>query len=82
VKAVQVISGALRVSGSGSGEDRPLVVLEDLEPACDVRSVILARLKREFEIGAEKRTAKLGNKLFARVAFITPALATEIAIKA
>jgi hypothetical protein len=76
---VQEIHGALRVGGGG--EDRPLVLTEDFEPAFDVGGVILANLGGQFEVGGEERRAEFGNQLFLGVAFIAPALAPEVAIK-
>jgi hypothetical protein len=39
-------------------EDRPLVVLQDLQPVGDIGSVILADFRREIEIGAQERAAE------------------------
>jgi hypothetical protein len=53
LQPVEVIGGALRMAGGR--EDRAAVMLEDFEPGGDVRSVFLARLKSDFEIGAQER---------------------------
>jgi hypothetical protein len=52
LQSVQIIGGALRMRGRG--EDRALVVLEDFEPVADVAGVILARLRRDGQIGTKK----------------------------
>jgi hypothetical protein len=44
--------------------------------------MIGARLGRQGKIGAKERRAKLGDQLFAGVAFIAPALAPEFTVKA
>ena len=54
------------------GENRPLVVFEDLQPIVDVAGVVLANLRRDLQIGTEKRGAKLGDQLLECVAFIPP----------
>jgi hypothetical protein len=43
--------------------------------------VILARLRRNAEIGTEKGRAKLGDKFFGGIAFVAPALAPEFAVE-
>ncbi len=48
--AVEKVHGALRM-GSG-GEDRALVLAEDLEPMRQVGGVVLTRFGRDAEIGA------------------------------
>ena len=76
---MEEIHGALGVGGGG--EDRPLVLLEDFEPALDVGRVILAGLQLQPEIGCQERAAQLGDQLFLGVAFIAPALAPEVAVQ-
>ena len=44
--------------------------------------VILTRLTCEFEIGTQKRAARLGDEFFAGIAFIAPALAAKAASQA
>ena len=50
LKAVQKIGGTLRMRGGA--EDRALVVLQNLEPALDIRRMIGTRFWREFKVGA------------------------------
>jgi len=42
---------------AGGGEDRPLVVLQDLQPRRDIGGVVVAGFRRDAKIGAEKRRA-------------------------
>ena len=79
LKASKKVRRPLRM-GCG-GKNRPLVVLQDLEPRPDIGGVILARLRRQVEIGGKKRAAQLGNEFLHRVAFIAPALAPEVTVK-
>jgi hypothetical protein len=44
--------------------------------------VILANLRREVEIGAKERCAKLGDKLFDGVAFVAKTFTTKVARQA
>lgn len=44
--------------------------------------MIHAWLRRQLQIGAKERRAKLGHQLFAGVAFIAPALAAKVTVKA
>ena len=78
--AVKEIDRALRMGGSG--EDRALVLAEDLEPMREVRGVVFARLRRDPEIRAQERGAQLGDELFAGVARVAEALAAEVAVEA
>jgi hypothetical protein len=43
--------------------------------------MILAKLRRQIEIGGQKSGAEFGDKLFHGVAFIAETLAPEIAVK-
>jgi hypothetical protein len=79
LQAVQIIRGALRMGGGA--EYRPLVILQHRDPRCDIGGVIFPKLRREFEIGAKKRCAKLGDKLLDGVTFIAETLAAEIAVE-
>jgi hypothetical protein len=72
---MQVISSALRMRGGG--EDSEVVVLQHVEPLCEIGRVIVARLGRYAEIGREKRGPELGNQLLGSVTGIAPALAAE-----
>lgn len=77
--SVQEICGTLRVGGGS--KDRPLVFLQDFQPALDVGGVISARLGRQLQIGAKKRCAKFRDQFFAGVTFIAPFLAPEFSVK-
>jgi hypothetical protein len=79
LQAVQIVRGTLRMGGCA--EYRPLVVLQHRDPRRDIGGVILADFRREVEVGAEERCAKLGYKLLDGVAFIAETLAAEIAVK-
>jgi len=72
-------SAALR--GGCGGEDRALVVLQDLDPRRDIGGMILANLGVNSSQRKEKRN-KLGDKLLHRVSFITETLATEFTVEA
>ena len=76
---MQVIDGPLRMSGGS--EDRPLVVFQHLQPGTDIGCVIVAVFELEFKIGAQKRCAKLSDKLFLGIPDIAIALLLEGAIK-
>src|SRR5665647_2699167 len=65
-----------------SGENCTLVIFEHLDPRLYIRSVILAKLRRQIKVGGQKCGAKLGDKFFHRVAFVATTLATEISVKA
>src|SRR5258708_38492049 len=67
---------------SCGGEDRAVVILQDLQPEGDVGGVIVADLRREFEIGAQECGPQLGDEFLVSVACVAPALATEFTIKA
>ena len=79
LQSVQVVGGTLRVGGNA--ENRALVLLQDLKPALNVGRMIGARLRRQCEVGAKKRRAKLGNQFFASVAFVAPLFAAKVAVK-
>ena len=55
---MQKIRRALRVA-RGS-EDRALVIAQDRDPVGDIGGVVVANLRRKFEIGRQERRAKLG----------------------
>lgn len=80
LQAMQEIGGFLRM-GRG-GKNRPFVVLQGLQPSGDVGGVVIPDLRRQFQIGTEKRRAEFGNKLLHRVPCIAEALAAEITGKA
>lgn len=77
---MQEIRGALRMGGGR--EDEAFIHLQDRQPGRDVGGVILAHLRRDAEVGRQKRGPQLGNQFLACVAFITPAHAAKIARKA
>ena len=80
LQGVQVL-GRLRCV-AGGGEDGSLVVLQDFEPMLDVGGVVLANLRRDGKVRTEKRTGKLGDEFLHRVAFVSPAFAAKLAVKA
>ena len=53
LQGVQKIRRALRV-GCGT-KDRALVVLQDLDPRCDIGGMIPPNLWRQVEVGAKER---------------------------
>ena len=61
----------------GGLEDNACIVLQNFQPVSDVGCVLLARLGRQFQIGAEERSPQLGNELFLRVAFVAPLRGTQ-----
>ena len=52
---VQVVDGALCMGRRR--ENRPLVFSQDLQPRGDIGRMVLAGLRRDAEVGAEKRRA-------------------------
>jgi len=76
LQAMKEVSGTLRM-GSG-GEDRPLVVFQDFEPALDIGGMIAAGFGRQAQIGAKERCAKFGDKLFLGIAVDRHARLTPI----
>ena len=66
----------------GCRKDGTIVILENFQPSRDIGGVFLPRLLVQFEIGTEESRPQLGNKLFAAVTFIAPALAAEVTVKA
>lgn len=79
LQAVQEVNGLRRMRCGR--EDRPLVVFEDLQPILDVAGVVLANLRRDPQIGTEKRGAQLCDQLLEGVPFVSEALAAEVAIE-
>ena len=73
---VQVVDGALRMGRRR--ENRPLVLSQDLQPRGDIGRMVLAGLRRDAEVGAEKRRADFGHELFHGIARIAEPLAAEI----
>jgi hypothetical protein len=68
LQAVQIIGGALRMGGGG--EYCPLVISQHREPQRDIGGMVFPNLRREAEVGAKERRAKLGNQFLAGVAFV------------
>jgi len=80
---MQAVQEVCRALGMGcSGDNCTLVIFEHLDPRFYIRSMILAKLRRQIKVGGQKCGAKLGDKFFHGVAFVAKALATEIAVKA
>ena len=69
---VQVVDGALRMGRRR--ENRPLVFSQDLQPRGDIGGMVLAGLRRDAEVGAEKRRADFGHEFFHGIARIAEAL--------
>ena len=80
LELVQEIDGALGMGGGG--EDRAALVLQNFQPRGEVGGVVVADLRGEFEIGAQESGAQLGDEFLAGIAFVAPALASEITVKA
>jgi hypothetical protein len=59
LQAVQEIGGALRMRGSR--KNRALVAFQHFEPVIDIGGVVVAKLGRQFEVGAQEGRAKLGD---------------------
>lgn len=57
--AGEIIGGSLRVGGGG--EDGPFVVFQDFQPRRDIAGVLLARLRRQRKVSADKGRAQLGD---------------------
>lgn len=58
------------LTGLGSGsEDGALVGLQHLQPVRKVLRMISARLKRNPQLGAQERSAKLADQFFHRLGF-------------
>ena len=72
---VKIRNGTLGVrSGLHDGAG---VVLQDLNPACEIAGMVGARFNRQAKIGGKKSCAKFGNQLLAGITFIAPFLAPE-----
>ena len=76
----QKLTGALGMGGGG--EDRPAIIAQNLKPGGDIGRVVLAILKRNPEIGAEKRSPEFRDQLFAGIGAVGKALLPEIPIQA
>ena len=73
---VQVVDGALRMGRRR--EDRPLVFSQDLQPRGNIGGMVFAGLRRDAEVGAEKRRADFGHEFFHGIARIAEAFPAEI----
>ena len=80
LQTVQVVDGALRVSGSG--EDRTPILTQDFEPMREVRSMILARFRGDAKISTKEGRTQLGHQFLARVCVIPKAFASEFPVEA
>lgn len=79
LQRVQVICGALCVGGCG--ENRAIVVAQDLQPRLKVGRMILAGLQLDIEIGSQEGSTEFRDEFLAGVAFVTEALAAEASIQ-
>src|SRR5258708_18094446 len=64
---------------AASGEERPLVGFQQLNPGLDITSVAQVAVNRE--LGAQKRSAKFGDQFLCRIGAFAEAV-TEVAIQA
>ena len=78
LNAMQVVGGALRVSGSL--ENRALVVAKNGQPVLDICGG-LPGFGRQLKGGAREGGAEFGDEFFGCVTFIAEALAPEVAIE-
>jgi hypothetical protein len=67
---------------TGGGDNRPLVVLQNLEPGPDISRVILAGLRRQIQVCRQEGRTKLGNKLLHGIALVAPTFAPEVPVQA
>src|SRR4051812_19427906 len=79
LKVVQIVASPLGMRRGA--EDGPFVVVQNLQPACDVAGVILADFRGDADIGAKIGAADFGNQFFHGVAFVPPSFAPEVAIE-
>ena len=77
---MQVFGGFAGV-GCG-GKDGSLVFLQDLQPMADVGGVVVADVGGNVQIGTKESGSQFRYKLLHRVAFIPPAFAAKLAVKA
>ena len=80
LQAVQEVNrlGSVR----SGGEDRPLVVLEHLQPGLDIAGVVVANFGRDLQVGTKESRSQFGDQFFHCVAFIAPAFAAEFPVEA
>ena len=58
LQTVEEVHCPLRLAGGG--ENRPIVILQDLQPVGDVTGVVFTRLERQVQIRADEGGAQLG----------------------
>lgn len=80
LQPMQIIGGTLGMGGGG--EDRPFVVLQDLQPALNIGGMVFARLGGQGEVSTEERRAQLGDQFLAGIAFVAPAVPAKVTGKA
>ena len=66
--------------GSG-GEDEPLVVAQDLQPALDVGGMVVPWGQFQAKVGAEESGPKFGHQLLTGITFVTPMRAAEVPVE-
>lgn len=72
-----------RTFGVGGGlNDGVRIVLQDLDPACQIAGMIRAGLDGEAKVGGEKSRSQFGDKLLAGIASIAPFLSAKAAVQA
>lgn len=64
----------------GGGEDRAWLVLQELQPGRDIRSIIGPRLVRDSEVREQERCGQPGGRFLHRNRVLSP-LAAEIAVE-
>jgi len=71
-----------RLAGVGcGGEDGSLVLLQDFEPASQIAGVVLANLRRNLQVGTEKRGTKFGNQFLNGVGVVAESFLAEVPIE-
>ena len=65
---MQEVHGPLRMGGGG--EDGFVVVLQNLQPACNIAGMIVTLGEGDLKVGTEESSPQLGNQLFLRIASI------------
>ena len=65
LQAVEIIGGALRV-GCGA-ENRPLVLIQNLEPARQIGGVVVPDLRCDPEVSTQESGSQLGNQFFSSI---------------
>ena len=73
----EIIRGPLRVGGGL--KDRPLVVLQDLEPGRNIGGVVVPDVRGNAKVSAQERRAELGDQFFPGIPLIANMLAPKVA---